>query len=275
MLLVTIEVSIVGTSLVSITDDLHGFRQTGWVVTGYLVTYSSTIILWAKCSDIFGRKGAIMATTLIFVIFSGGCGASQTMSQLIANRAFQGIGAAGCWSTALVIAYEMVPQDKYPATAAELGAVSALGSLVGPVIGGGISERSTWRWAFLLSVPAGVITMVLLFLCMPTDFPYQGQPSYVAPTLRQKMSPRSLSRLDLSGAFLLLGASMLLVTVLLEASNEFAWNSAAAIALLVVSAVLWSLFLVNERIVTSDKWRPEPLFPWRFFSNRVWMGTLL
>lgn len=105
-----------------------------------------------------------------FCHLSGGCGASQTMSQLIANRAFQGIGAAGCWSTALVVAYEMVPKDKYPATAAELGAVSALGSLVGPVIGGGISERSTWRWAFLLSVPAGVITWSSCFCpCRPTS----------------------------------------------------------------------------------------------------------
>ena len=275
MLLVNIEVSIIGTSLVSITDGLHDFGQAGWVVTGYLVTYSSTIILWAKCSDIFGRKGAIMTTMLIFVAFSGGCGASQTMTQLIANRAFQGIGAAGCWSMALVIAYEMVPKEKYPATAAKLGAATALGSLIGPLIGGGISERSTWRWAFLLSVPSGLVTMVLLFTFLPTNFPHQGQASYVAPTFRQKMSLRSLLRLDLLGAFLLLGATMLLVTVLLEASNEFAWKSRTAIALLVVSAVLWSIFLVNERMVTSDTWRPEPIFPWRFLFNRAWMGTLL
>ena len=75
MLLISIEVSIVGTSLVSITDSLHEFRQAGWAVTGYLITYSSTIILWVKCSDIFDRKGAITVTILIFVIFSAGCGA--------------------------------------------------------------------------------------------------------------------------------------------------------------------------------------------------------
>lgn len=275
MLLVNIEVSIIGTSLVSITDDLRGFRQAGWVVTGYLVTYTSMIIIWAKCSDIFGRKQSIIATMLIFVVFSGGCGASQTISQLIINRAFQGIGAAGCVSIALTIAYEMVPKEKYPAVAAELAAATALGSLVGPLIGGGISERSTWRWVFLLNVPAGLATVVLLFVCVPTNFPHQGQVSYVAPTLRQKWSLPSLLRLDISGAFLLLGATLLLVTVFLEASNEFAWNSGTAISLLVVSAVLWSLFLINERIVTSEKRRPEPVFPWRFLFNRAWIGTLL
>ena len=275
MFLVNIEVSILGTSLVPITDDLQGFRQSGWVVTGYLITYTSMLIIWAKFSDIFGRKQAIMATMLTFVLFSGGCGASQTMSQLIINRAFQGVGAAGCVAVALVIGYEMVPKEKYPVIAAEVAAVTALGSLVGPLIGGGISEGSTWRWVFLLNVPAGAATMVLLFMGVPTNFPHQGQESYVAPSFRQKMSLRSLARLDLLGAFLLLGATLLLVTVLLEATNEFAWKSATAISLLVVSAVFCFLFLVNERIVTSEERRPEPIFPWRFFFNRAWLGTLL
>ena len=275
MFLVNIEVSIVGTSLVSITDDLHNFRKAGWVVTGYLVTYTGMLIIWAKFSDIFGRKQAVMATMLVFALFSAGCGASQTMSQLIINRAFQGIGAAGCVAMALVIAYELVPKERYPAIAAEIAAATALGSLVGPLIGGAISEHSTWRWVFFLNVPAGLVTVVLLYFCIPTNFPHQGQQSYVAPSLRQKFSVPSLSRLDFSGAFLLLGATLLLVTVLLEASSSFAWHSGTAISLLVVSAVLWVLFFVNERIVTSDKWRAEPVFPWRFLFNRAWIGTLL
>ena len=98
MFLVTTEVSIVGTSLISITNDLHGFSQMGWVVTGYLITYTSpqilrvipptmliiagVIIIWTKLSDLYGRKQCIIATTFIFVIFSGGCGAAQTMTQL-------------------------------------------------------------------------------------------------------------------------------------------------------------------------------------------------
>ena len=275
MLLVNIEVSIVGTSLVSITDDLHNFQQAGWVVTGYLVTYTSMLIIWAKFSDIFGRKPAIIATLLVFVLFSAGCGASQNMSQLIINRAFQGIGAAGCVSMTLVIGYEMIPKENYPALAAKIAAATALGSLVGPLIGGIISEKSTWRWVFLLNVPAGLVTLVLLTIFVPKDFPHQGQTSFVAPTFRQRTSLQSLSRLDLLGAIFLLGSTLLLVTVLLEASNTFAWRSATAITLLVVSAILGLLFLINERTVTSENWRAEPIFPWRFFFNRAWIGTLL
>lgn len=108
------------------------------------------IIIWAKISDIFGRKQATLATTFIFVAFSTGCGASRTMTQLIVNRVFQGIGAAGCVSMALTVAYEMVPKARYPSIAAQLATASALGSLAGPVIGGGVAEKATWRWVFLL-----------------------------------------------------------------------------------------------------------------------------
>lgn len=124
-------------------------------------------------------------------------------------------------------------------------------------------------------MPAGLFTIILLYLSVPANFPYQGQPFYVTPRFRQKTSKASLARLDLFGAFLLLGATLLLVTVLLEAPNEFSWHSKTAISLFVLSGVLLLLFLVNERMVTGDTWRPEPIFPWRFLFNREWIGTLI
>lgn len=84
------------------------------------------------------------------MISSAGCGVSQTMIQLIVSRVFQGIEAAGCVSMALTIAYEMVPKSNYPSIAAQLATASALGNLAGPVIGGGVAEKATWRWVFLL-----------------------------------------------------------------------------------------------------------------------------
>ena len=107
------------------------------------------IIIWAKLSDIFGRKYTTVATVLIFTAFSGACGAAQTMNQLIIGRVFQGIGAAGCWSLALTIGYEMVPRERYPIQGAQYTGAGALGSLAGPLIGGGTSQAGQWRWAFL------------------------------------------------------------------------------------------------------------------------------
>ncbi|OMP88200.1 putative transporter C3H1.06c [Diplodia seriata] len=256
MFLVNIKVSVVGTSLVSIGDELHGFQQTGWVVTGYLVTYTSKsphptnrpllkayriptpgmIILWAKLSDILGRKPITTATVTIFVVFSGGCAAAQSMTQLIICRVFQGIGAAGCSSLALIVAYEMVPKEY---------------------------------------VPAGLVTVVLLLITLPANFPHQGNPDYEAPSWGQRLSRPSLARLDITGAFLLLGATMLLVAVLLEDGVSNGWSSAAAIVTLTISEILWLAFVANEWFLTSDKYRTEPIFPWRFVQDRALMGTFI
>ncbi|CAF9905284.1 MAG: hypothetical protein ALECFALPRED_000206 [Alectoria fallacina] len=148
----------------------------------------------------------------------------------------------------------MVPKSQYPSIAAQLATASALSSLAGPVIGGGVAEKATWRWVFLLNVPAGLVTVALLYLSVPANFPYQGQSLSVAPTFKQKISRASLARLDLSGALLLLGATLLLVTVLLEAANQFSWYSMTAIAFFVLSGVLDLLFLKNKRIVTGEAW---------------------
>ncbi|KAF7899396.1 hypothetical protein EAE99_012317 [Botrytis elliptica] len=269
MFLVNMEVSIIGTSLISITNDLRGFSQMGWVVTGYLITYTGLLIIWAKISDIYGRKPAMIISMLIFTVFSGGCGAAHTMMQLIVCRVFQGVGAAGAVSLALVAAYEMVPKDKYPLQAALIGSAIALGSLVGPLIGGGVSEHSTWRWVFLINVPVGVVCAALLYISVPSNFPYHGRPVLPHPITN------SLSRLDISGASLLLGATVLLVTVLLEAGIEFAWKSGTAIALIILSGILFVAFMLNEKVVSKEKRTQEAVFPFRFLSNRPWMGTLL
>lgn len=121
------------------------------------------------------------------------------------------------------------------------------------------------------SAPLGAIIMLLFLISMPPRFPYQNNPQYVAPTFWQRV--RSIRRLDVSGAILLLAASILLVTAILEGGVAFDWNSAASIVLFVLSGILFIAFAMNEGIV--EKHKQEPLFPWRFAKNRVWIGILL
>lgn len=151
----------------------------------------------------------------------------------------------------------------------------ALGSLAGPLIGGGTSQNGQWRWAFLFCVPLGVATILLLLIVLPASFPHQGDPNYQHPTWRDRIARRSLARLDAAGAFLLLGATMLIVAVLLEGGLSIAWNSGPAIALFVVSGLMWIAFLGNEWFFTKHERTLEPIFPWRFIHNKPWMGVLL
>lgn len=128
------------------------------------------------------------------------------------------------------------------------------------------------------SVPSGIVAFAILLLSIPAGFPNHHVVGNTHPfrrPTRKNLSLKSFERLDLLGFFLCLGASLLLVTGLLEGGVQFAWSSGASISILVISGILWVIFLIWERMISSDKWIQEPVFPWRFLFNRPWMGILL
>ncbi|TVY43112.1 Efflux pump [Lachnellula subtilissima] len=271
--LVNMEASIVSTALVAMTSDLHGFDKSSWIVSGYQISYTGFLVIWAKMSDIFGRKYSLMTAVFLFAVFSGACGAAQTMTQLIVVRVLQGIGASGAFAVTMAIVYEMVPKAKLPLYTGICFIIVALATTSGPLMGGAIVTRGSWRWLFLLNVPAAAIVFVVLLICMPAQF---GNSKSSAPSPVQKDTIWGLlKKIDVIGAVLLLGASFLLVTALLEASTSFTWSSAVVIVLLVLSVVSWVLFALWERHLSKRGKEQEEMFPWRFVKNRAWMAMLL
>lgn len=107
------------------------------------------MIFWSKLSDIIGRKTALISTMTLFTIFSGACGAAQTMDQLIVFRALQGIGGAGGYSLTMLFTYEIVPKEKIPLYGTFVSVAVAMSTLMGPLVGGAINDATTWRWVFL------------------------------------------------------------------------------------------------------------------------------
>ncbi|KAF2736979.1 putative multidrug resistance protein fnx1 [Polyplosphaeria fusca] len=266
LFLVAFEVSIVSTSLVSITDDLEQFGRSSWVITGYLLTYTSFMVILAKLSDIVGRKMVLLGSLLAFIVFSGLCGASQKMNQLIVFRVLQGIGGSGVYSLVMVVLFEMVPQELFPRYTVLVTALFAISTLCGPLLGGAICQDGNWRWVFLLNVPSGVLALLTLVLCMPTNFPYHGRST--------RKHIRDRRKLDLIGAGSMLAGITLLITGFEEASNFAPWTSARVLGPLLISLPAWIGFLATERQVTlSGSDRPEPVFPWRFCASRVVMGV--
>ncbi|KAF2464423.1 putative multidrug resistance protein fnx1 [Lindgomyces ingoldianus] len=273
--LANFEITIVSTSLVSITNDLKSFGSSSWAVTAYLITYTSFMIIWAKLSDIFGRKPMISLAIFIFLVFSGGCGAVQTMAQLIVCRAFQGLGGSGAYSLTLVILFEMVPPARYPIYTVLVTIIFAFSLLMGPIFGGLINVHTKWIWVFLLNVPSGAIALILLLITMPSNFPCEsGSP--------RRMS-YSMHHIDFLGAALLLAAVALCVAGLEEASTLAAWTSRTVLAPLVISAPLVIAFFTYEWLVTKREGRDQaegrdntqPIFPWRFCRSRVIMGIII
>ncbi|KAI8943272.1 hypothetical protein NX059_001292 [Plenodomus lindquistii] len=264
--LVNLEISIVSTSLVSITNDLQGFGRSNWIIVAYLLTYTSFMVILAKLSDSIGRKSVLMASLLLFIIFSGACGAAQTLNQLIVFRVFQGLGGSGVYALVIVVLYEIAPAAEFARYTVLVTSLFALALLSGPLIGGAINNNTTWRWVFLLNVPAGVFSLILLFFWMPNNLPRTSQGKH-------KFSFR---KLDLVGAGAMLVGVTLLIVGFEEASDFAPWTSARVLAPLLVSLVAWLAFVWNERRVTLRKsGLPEPVFPWRFCVSRVVMGIYI
>ncbi|KAF1994393.1 MFS multidrug transporter-like protein [Amniculicola lignicola CBS 123094] len=267
-------------TLVSITDDLGGFERASWIVSAYMLGYveiSRIVIIFSKLSDVLGRQSMLFLSVTMFVVFSAGCGASNTVTQLIICRAFQGIGGGGCFGIGTIISLELVPEKRYAALTALISAVYALSMIAGPILGGAISKDTSWRWIFLLNVPASVPCIIIVLFCFPRGFPYHGDEDFANRSFATLVSRKNLARIDLFGVASLLLATLALVTAVEEAGLSFGRRSAFVIALLTLSGILWIVFLLWERYITEKSKTDslEPVFPWRFAKSRVWMGMLI
>ncbi|KAK8060029.1 MFS multidrug transporter [Apiospora saccharicola] len=271
LLLSTLETTIVSTSLVSITNALGGFEQRDWVVTSYLISYT---VIFAKFSDILGRKLLILVAVAFFAVFSIVCGSISNMIQLIVFRAFQGIGASGIFSMVTVIQPELVPPEQWGHIMAAVAVVTVVSSVLGPILGGLINDHGSWRWVFLLNAPAGAVATAMIAFLMPTNFPDQGKPA-AHVDLRAKFSRASLARLDLLGAAILLAATVLIVFGFEEAGSRYPWASAPILSALIVGALLLAAFLFWERVVARPHHAQEPIFPLRLMKDRIFASLML
>ncbi|KAL2810109.1 major facilitator superfamily domain-containing protein [Aspergillus granulosus] len=287
LFLPSLEISIVSTSLVSITDDFHGFNRSTWVITSYLLTYTGFLMIWSKCGDIFGIKPSLLCSLIFFTGFSGGCGGAQSMNQLIICRAFQGIGASGVYTLTLFSLLRLFPPGRYDLIATIAASIMSLGLVLGPLFGGLINISGSWRWVFLLNLPAGAVSWLLLLIAMPTCYPNLPPPleaekrpirsrlGWASSTILAKYKV-FFRQVDFLGAFLVLAFSMFIIAALQEGNLDYAWSSALIISFIVVSCiVLLALFAWEWYISQHSAWKIQPMLPWALVQNRIFVGVAL
>ena len=245
MFLAALDQTIVSTALPTIVGDLGGLNHLSWVVTSYLLAATVSTPIYGKLGDMIGRKPVFLAAILIFLAGSMLSGLSQTMGELIAFRAVQGIGAGGLMVGAQAIIGDIVPPRERGRYMGVIGSVFAVASVAGPLLGGFLVDNLSWRWVFYVNMPIGALAVAIVVWRLHLQTP---------PVRHQ---------IDVIGAVLLSAGVAALIMVTTWGGSEYAWSSAQIITLGVAGVVLLGVFVWWETRAA------EPILPLDLFRSRV------
>jgi EmrB/QacA subfamily drug resistance transporter len=258
MLLASLDQTIVDTAMPHIISDLQGFSLYTWVTTGYLLTSTVMVPVYGKLSDLFGRKPIFLIGVVLFLVGSAASGAAQTMLQLVLFRGFQGLGAAALLPIAMAVIGDLFTPRERARWQGIAGGVFGLSSVIGPTLGGFITDHSTWRWVFYVNLPVGVVALLVLVFLMPT--------------LRSARTGKAI--IDYLGVMFLIATTVPLLLALTWGGNaQYNWNSVQVIGMFVASAVFLVIFIFYERY--RERRDLQPIIDLSMFSNRVFTTSVI
>ena len=243
--------TIVATSLPRIVADLGGFGLFSWVGTSFLLTSTTTIPIVGRLTDIFGRKPFYMAGIFILLLGSALAGSSQSIEQLIAFRAVQGLGAGMIMGIAFAIVGDVFTPAERGKWSGLMAGVFASASVLGPLIGGTLTDHVDWRWVFYVNLPLGSVALLVLLMGMPA----------IRPAVR--------SKLDYRGIVLLMATVVPMLLAFSWAGSRYDWASVQILGLLSWAAVGLIVFTYAE--LRAE----EPLLPMSLFRNPIFTVSAL
>jgi EmrB/QacA subfamily drug resistance transporter len=246
------ESTVVATAMPKVVGSLGGLEMYSWVFSGFLLTSTVTMPLWGRLSDLYGRRPMYLTGLTIFLVGSALSGLSGSMTQLIAFRMLQGLGAGSLITIGMTIIGDLFQLERRAKMQGSIAGVWGVASLVGPLLGGFFTDYVSWRWVFYINLPFGVIAMLLIGSALP-----KGRPSTRVPVI------------DYAGiALFATGVSVLLVG-LVQAGRVGAWSRLDVLGPLAVAALALGAFVTVERRAR------EPIVPLDLFGNRIVLAAIV
>jgi EmrB/QacA subfamily drug resistance transporter len=239
--------TVVSTALPKIVADLEGFDLLSWLFTAYMLTSTVVIPLVGKLGDLFGRKWFLIGGVLVFMVASGLCGAAPNMESLIGFRFVQGLGGGMIFASVFATLGDAFPPADRGKYIGLFTGTFSLAAILGPTLGGLLTDHGGWRWIFYVNIPISLIALPSIWFNIPS-----------------RSAGRKV-RIDWGGAVLLAAASVLLLLALVWAGDKYPWDSWQIIALFAGSALGVVLFVVQEL------YHPEPTLPMHLFKNRTFL----
>ncbi len=245
MFLAALDQSILGTALPKITSDLGGFSKLSWVVTSYLLASTASTPLWGKISDLYGRKRLFQIAIVVFMVGSLASGFSQSIDQLIAFRAIQGLGGGGLMALALATVGDVIPPRERGRYQGYFALTFGASSVLGPVLGGFFADGPGWQWIFFINVPLGIVALVVTSAALKM------------PHVRRDHT------IDYLGAAVIVASVSSILLYTAWAGPERGWGDPTGLGLLFGGLLLAVVFVLVELRAA------EPIIPMRLFSNSI------
>jgi EmrB/QacA subfamily drug resistance transporter len=245
LLLAALDQTIVATALPRIVADLHGLNHLSWVVTAYLLTSTVTVPLYGRLSDLYGRKRLFVVAISVFLVGSALCGAAQTMNELVAFRALQGLGAGGLIPLTFAVIGDLFSPRERGRFQGLTGAVWGVAAVAGPLLGGVLTDSVSWRWIFYINLPLGALALIVIALTM--HLPFERRDHVI----------------DYAGALLLTGGAVALLLAAVWGGQQYPWGSVEIVGLLAGGALLLLWFLGVELRAA------DPILPLGLFRNSI------
>ncbi|CAD0112908.1 unnamed protein product [Aureobasidium uvarum] len=254
--LAALDVTIITTALPTISEYFHSAAGYTWIGSAYLLGNASSVPLWGKISDIFGRKPILIVANLLFLIGSLIAALANSIGMLIAARAIQGVGGGGLVTLVNICISDLFSLRRRGAYFGIIGGVWALASAIGPVIGGVFTEKVSWRWCFYINLPLDGAALVIIFFFLDLKTP--RTPLW-----------EGLKAIDWIGALLVIGGVLMFLFGLEYGGVTYPWDSATVLCLIIMGVFTMVLFFINEW-----KFAKSPVMPLRIFQTRSNIAVL-